>query len=91
MQENQKKDKELELWTGKRLGEKKAKKRFFVDEIYASSELNKKLKEYIVGKKHLYCDLNSKDKRVKKVLNQVSGFNKHENILHIICEMRIIK
>ena len=87
----QKKDKELELWTGKRLGEKKAKKRFFLDEIYASSKLNKKLKEYIVGKKHLYCDLNSKDKRVKKVLNQVSGFNKHENILHIICEMRLIK
>ena len=87
----QKKDAELELWTGKRLGVKKAKKRFLVDEVYASSELNKKLKEYIVGKKHLYCDLSSKDKRVKKLLKLTENIKTIENILHIIQEMRLIK
>jgi Xaa-Pro aminopeptidase len=87
----QKKDKELELWTGKRLGKKKAKKRFLVDEVHVSSKLKERLKEYLIGKKHLYCDLSSKDKRVRKVLNQVSGFKTFENILHIVQEMRLIK
>ena len=34
----QKKDKLLELWTGKRLGLKKAKKRFLIDEIFLIDE-----------------------------------------------------
>ncbi len=87
----QKKDAQLELWTGKRLGEKKAKKRFLVDEVYASSELKKKLKEYADGKKHLYCDINSKDKRVKKLLDIRGNFKTFENIIHIVQEMRLIK
>ena len=87
----QKKDKQLELWTGKRLGKKKAKKRFLVDEVCVSNDLNKMLKEYVVDKKHLYCDLNSKDKRVKKILNQVNKFKTHQNIIHFIQEMRLIK
>ena len=87
----QKKDAQLELWTGKRLGEKKAKKRFLVDEVYASSELKKKLKEYAKGKKHLYCDINSKDKRVKRLLDLRGNFKTFENIIHIVQEMRLIK
>jgi len=87
----QKKDELLELWTGKRLGEKKAKKRFLVDEVLTSNDFKKRLKKYIVGKKHLYCDLSSKDKRVKKVLSQVTGFDAHKNIIQLIQEMRLIK
>jgi len=40
----QKKDKEMELWNGKRLGIKKAKKRFDVDEVYSIEKLDKFLK-----------------------------------------------
>ncbi len=46
-----KKDKVDELWNGKRLGVKGAKKRFFVDEIYVSSKFEQKLKELLVEKK----------------------------------------
>lgn len=87
----QKKDKQLELWNGKRLGEKKAKKRFLVDEVFASDNLKKRLKEYFVDKKTIYCDLSSKDKRVKKVLNKSSNIKTQKNIIHFIQEMRLIK
>ena len=43
----QKKDKLLELWNGKRIGVKKAKKLFIVDEVYSSDMFEKKFKEYI--------------------------------------------
>ncbi|MCK4737256.1 MAG: aminopeptidase P N-terminal domain-containing protein, partial [Sulfurimonas sp.] len=87
----QKKDEQLELWTGKRLGEKKAKKRFLVDEVYVYNDIKKSLKKHVAGKKHLYCDLSSKDKRVKKVLKLSEDIKTHRNILDIICKMRLIK
>ena len=87
----QKKDELLELWTGKRLGEKEAKKRFLVDEVYISDNLKKRLKEYIVGKRNLYCDLSSKDKRVKKVLKLSKDFKTQQNILLIVQKMRLFK
>ncbi|MCF6309016.1 MAG: aminopeptidase P N-terminal domain-containing protein [Sulfurimonas sp.] len=87
----QKKDEQLELWTGKRQGEKQAKKRFSVDKVFASNDLKKRLIEYFVGKKTLYCDLSSKDKRVKKVLDQASGIKTQKNIIHYIREMRLVK
>lgn len=87
----QKKDETLELWTGKRLGKKKAKKSFSVDEVCTSDELKDRLKEYIVSKKHIYCDLSSKDKRVKKILKQSTGIKTQENILPLIQKMRLFK
>lgn len=87
----QKKDEQLELWTGKRLGAKKAKKRFLVDEVCVSNNLKKSLKKYIVDKKYLYCDLSSKDKRVKKVLKLSKEIKTQHNILLLVQEMRLIK
>ncbi|MCW8895263.1 aminopeptidase P N-terminal domain-containing protein [Sulfurimonas sp.] len=87
----QKKDAQLELWTGKRMGKKKAKKRFLVDEVFVSDDLQKRLEKYVVGKKTLYCDLSSKDKRVKRFLKQSSAIKTQKNIIHFIQEMRLIK
>ncbi|MCW8953338.1 MAG: aminopeptidase P N-terminal domain-containing protein [Sulfurimonas sp.] len=87
----QKKDAQLELWTGKRVGKKKAKKRFLVDEVFVSDDLQKRLEKYVVGKKTLYYDLSSKDKRVKRFLKQSSAIKTQKNIIHFIQEMRLIK
>ncbi len=44
----QKKEKALELWTGKRLGCEGAKERFDVDKIYTSESFEEKLKKILI-------------------------------------------
>ena len=58
----QKKDEELELWTGKRLGEKKAKKSFDFDEVYIIDEFEKQLPLFLKEKKNIYFDFSMDDK-----------------------------
>ncbi|QOY53413.1 aminopeptidase P N-terminal domain-containing protein [Candidatus Sulfurimonas baltica] len=87
----QKKDEQLELWSGKRLGVKEAKKRFLVDEIYTTDDFKKSIKEYLANKKYLYSDLDSKDKRVKKVLKMAKSIKTFANIVLHVQKMRLIK
>ena len=73
----QKKDEKIELWHGKRLGEKEAKKNFQVDEIFTIDKLDSKLKEFSKTKNILYIDLELKDKRVKRLkksLEHISNY-----------------
>jgi len=87
----QKRYQSIELWSGERLGVKRAKKRFLVDEVYVSDDFKTKIKEFMAGKKHLYSDLNPKDKRVKKLLKLSRNFKTHQNISEIIQKMRLFK
>jgi len=87
----QKKDKNIELWNGKRLGVKKAKQKFKVDEVYESDDIKIKLKEFLVDKKSLYCDLKSDDKKVKKSLSYAKNLKNHKNISYLVQEMRLKK
>jgi len=87
----QKKDKLLELWTGKRLGVEKAKQRFKVDEVYESDSLKIKLKEFLLDKKSLYYDLKSDNEKVKKVIKYAKDLKNCKNISLLIQEMRLIK
>lgn len=71
----QKKDKTLELWTGKRLGEEEAKKRFLVDKVHIIDLLDEKLKKLLLNKKRVYLDMFCEDKRVlhvKELVQEVS-------------------
>ncbi len=87
----QKKDKTIELWNGKRLGKKEAKKRFFIDEIYASENLNKKLIYFVKDKKSLYFNFNSIDKRNNELMEIAKGITTHKNLSDILGLMRLIK
>lgn len=87
----QEKDQFLELWTGKRLGVKEAKKRFSIDEVYSSEDFKKMFKDFIADKKHIYCDLNSKDKRVQKILKLSNKLKTNQNIIPLVQKMRLIK
>lgn len=86
-----KKDKTQELWNGKRLGVKEARKRFLVDEVYEYEEFNKKLKEYLINKKALYYDFKldySKAKVLKRYSKEIQSY---ESISTFVQKMRLIK
>ena len=87
----QKKDELLELWTGKRLGEKEAKKRFQVDKVYTSDKLKKRFKSFVKNKKNIYCEVNSKKQEFKKILKLVKDFKNRYDITQIVQKMRLFK
>ena len=77
----QKKDKTLELWTGKRLGREDAKERFDMDKIYTSENFESKLKKILPNKKRVYLDLFCEEKKllhpqstsyVKEIIKEIS-------------------
>ncbi|MEN8302541.1 MAG: aminopeptidase P N-terminal domain-containing protein [Campylobacterota bacterium] len=86
-----KKDKTQELWNGKRLGAKKAKKRFLVDEVYEYGEFNAKLKEYVKDKKRLYYDFKLDYSKVKVLKRHSKELQSFENISPLVQKMRLIK
>lgn len=87
----QAKDKQKELWSGKRLGEKEAKKIFLVDEVYAFSDLQEKLKIFLQSAKNLYFDFNLDSSKVKILKRYAKGLAVHKNIALLVNEMRLIK
>ncbi len=87
----QEKDEMLELWTGKRLGQKEAKRRFLVDEVYSSANLKKKIKELISGKENLYCELKTKKRDLKKILKLTKNFKAKYDLIPYIQKMRLFK
>ncbi|ABB44801.1 aminopeptidase P. Metallo peptidase. MEROPS family M24B [Sulfurimonas denitrificans DSM 1251] len=87
----QKKDKSLELWNGKRLGVKEAKKIFLVDEVYEIDEFKKIFKASIKGKKNIYFEINSKKSDIKKILKHTKLFEKKLDIIPHVQKMRLIK
>ena len=86
-----KKDKKLELWNGKRLGEKKAKKLFLVDEVCCIDELEKRLKESLEDSRELYFDFKLDYSKVKILKRYAKKLSTHKNIAPLIQKMRLIK
>lgn len=87
----QKKDKTMELWTGKRLGAKKAKEQFSVDDVLTIDKFETKIVEYLKSSKHLYYDFNMQDERIENLVKKSLGFNEHKNIAYLIGKQRLIK
>ncbi len=77
------KNKELELWHGKRIGVKKAKKRFLVDDVFSNKKLKHKLKQLEID--YLYGDI--KDSRLQKYKKKFQV----NDILDSIRLLRLIK
>jgi Xaa-Pro aminopeptidase len=97
----QKRDKNLELWTGKRLGQEGAKERFDLDKVFISEKFLENFNRYVLNKKSLYIDLFSEDERIVEIkdtlqeLQQVRSTNSiPKEFLHvreISQQMRAIK
>ena len=87
----QKKDKSIELWTGKRVGEKKAKKLFNVDDVFTSDALDAKLLEYIKASQNIYFDFSMSDERVDNLRVKTKSLSSHKNVAYLLGKQRLIK
>lgn len=87
----EKKDPQKELWSGKRLGVKAAKKCFDIDEVYEITELSSKIKEYIKDKKTLYYDFKLDYSKVKVLKRYSKEMGTFKNIALVVQKMRLIK
>jgi len=87
----QKKDASLELWTGKRLGELKAKELFCLDDVFIIDTFDSKIKEWLKECKNLYFDFSMQDERIERLREMGSKLYEHKNIAHIIGALRLIK
>ncbi|MEA3331799.1 MAG: aminopeptidase P N-terminal domain-containing protein [Campylobacterota bacterium] len=86
-----KKDRKLELWHGKRLGESRAKKRFLVDKIFSVSDLEVELKKYLEKSRELYFDFRLDYSKLKILKRYAKNLSTHKNISPLINRMRLIK
>jgi len=86
-----KKDEKLELWNGKRLGKKAAKKQFLVDEIYEYEEYEAKLEKYIKEMNHVYYDFISDNPKLSEFKKYKKQLLSLENIAKPIELMRLLK
>ena len=86
-----KKDEAKELWTGKRLGEIEAKKRFLVDEVYTSDKFESILKEHLLKSKTLYFDFALDYSKVKILKRYAKQLATHKNLSLHVEQMRLTK
>lgn len=87
----EKKDKLLELWNGKRLGNKEAKKIFLVDEIYEGSEFEAILKKVLDEANTFYYDFDLDYSKLKVLKRYTKKLATYKNIALIVNKMRLIK
>ena len=85
------KDEKLELWSGKRVGEIEAKKRFLVDDVFVIKDFNLKLKDFLQDKLVLYFDFNLQYNKVKVIKRYSKNVATYKNIALMVNEMRLIK
>lgn len=83
-----KKDKSHELWNGKRVGVKEAKKRFLVDKVYAVEDFEEKFGKLVDGQKTLYCNF---DNCNFELFKKYKNIFEYKNVAKIIEKMRLIK
>ncbi|MBL1244562.1 MAG: aminopeptidase P N-terminal domain-containing protein [Sulfurimonas sp.] len=87
----QKKDELLELWTGKRLGQKGAKAIFNVDAVLTMDRFDKKIAELLKDKLSIYIDFTMQDERLDTLRHMTSHLASHQNISHKVGELRLCK
>ena len=87
----QKKDPTLELWTGKRLGVAKAKKIFFVNDVFTVERLNGQMKEFLAQKKNFYYDFKAQNEKIEQLKQLSKNILDYKNSASIVEKMRLIK
>lgn len=87
----QKKDEQLELWTGERLGEVQAKKIFDVQKVFTMDEYDVKIKEFVASKTKIYFDFKEEDERIQNLRALAKKSATHKDISSIVGYFRLIK
>lgn len=87
----QKKVKELELWTGKRVGVKAAKNSFKHDNIFISDRFEEKFLSFMKEHQYIYYDFTFEDKQVDFIREKTKHLSAHFNIATLIAKERLVK
>lgn len=87
----EKKDEFQELWHGKRLGEKEAKKHFDVDDVFIIDDLKEKLNTFQTQKRSLYYDFSLTGTDLERVEKLFKNFNNVIDLAPLIGLMRLKK
>ena len=87
----QKRDKTQELWSGKRLGQKGAKKSFKHDNVFTIDLYEEKFLEYTKKSKNLYYDFGVSDEKIAFARDKSKKLSKHYNIATLVEQARLIK
>ncbi|SFV56350.1 Xaa-Pro aminopeptidase [hydrothermal vent metagenome] len=87
----QPKDPQKELWSGKVLGVKEARKRFLVDKVYSIEKFERVIKEKVGGIGDFYYEFEESVEPIK-ILQKLSknGYTRH-NLSKLVEKMRLIK
>lgn len=81
----------MELWTGKRLGVKKAKEKFLVDAVFTTEHLSQKMKEFVEGKSNFYYDFKVQNEALENMKKLSKNIVEFKNAAPIVEKMRLIK
>ena len=96
------KDKQAEIWNGKRVGVKDARKRYGADKVYPIEKFSEKIGKYLQGAKRLYYSLGSNEhvdteilslftQSVRSRIRSGKGFDTLVDPSPILSELRLIK
>ena len=96
------KDKQAEIWNGKRVGVRDARKRYGADKVYPIAEFGEKIGKYLQGAKRLYYTLGSNEdvdteilalftQSVRSRIRSGKGFDTLVDPSPILSELRLIK
>ena len=96
------KDKQAEIWNGKRVGVKDARKRYGADKVYPIGKFSEKIGKYLQGAERLYYTLGSNEdvdteilslftQSVRSRIRSGKGFDTLVDPSPILSELRLIK
>ena len=96
------KDKQAEIWNGKRVGVKDARKHYGADKVYPIEKFSEKIGKYLQGAKRLYYTLGSNEdvdseilslftQSVRSRIRSGKGFDTLVDPSPILSELRLIK
>ena len=96
------KDKQAEIWNGKRVGVKDARKHYGADKVYPIEKFSEKIGKYLQGAKRLYYTLGSNEdvdseilalftQSVRARIRSGKGFDTLVDPSPILSELRLIK
>ena len=87
----QEKEPQFELWNGKVMGIKKARKRYEVDEVCSIKKLQSRIEENLAGKNRVYYEFADTGAEVDALRKKSSNTFVHANLSKKIFKMRLYK
>lgn len=86
-----KKDPQMELWNGKRLGVERSKEFFSVDDVFEITQLSEKITAFGESCSHFLYDFHEEKTRINPLFEQLKNVQTYSNVASFIEELRLVK